>query len=180
MGQKMDHLNKIVQQILDFTRVAEPVLAEVDLNQLIDDLGLLTRHKLIHQKIKLVRVLQPNLPLITADATQLEQAFLNLTLNAVEAMPEGGQLKITTRAERPAKPTSTLARQVVIEFSDTGEGMTEEQRLQVFSSVFNTTKKKGTGLGLAIVKRVVEAHRGQIEIKSRRGKGTTFSITLPL
>lgn len=179
MGQKMDHLNKIVEQILDFTRVAEPNLTEVNLNQLIDDLGLLTRHKLIQQNIRLVRDLQPDLPVITADATQLEQAFLNLTLNAVEAMPGGGQLTIGTRVSRPVKG-SALARQVVIQFTDTGEGMTVEQQQHAFTSVLNTTKKKGTGLGLAIVKRVVEIHRGKVEIKSRRGKGTTFSIILPL
>ena len=180
MGQKMDHLNKIVQRILDFTRVAEPNPTDVNLNQLIDDLGLLTRHKLSHQHIKLVRDLEPNLPIITADATQLEQAFLNLTLNAVEAMPHGGQLTVSTRAEQSGNSSGALTRQLVIEFADTGVGMTEAQRQQAFTSVFNTTKKKGNGLGLAIVKRVVETHHGTIEIRSRRSKGTTFAITLPL
>ena len=179
MGQKMDHLNKIVQQILDFTRVAEPHLTEVNLNQLIDDLGLLTRHKLVQQNVKLVRKLQPDLPFVTADATQLEQAFLNLTLNAVEAMPAGGELIVSTKVIRAARSGGPLSRQIVIEFVDTGEGMTEAQQRQVFKSVLNTTKKRGTGLGLAIVKRVVEIHHGQIEVSSRRGKGTTFRIILP-
>ncbi len=179
MGQKMDHLNKIVQQILDFTRVAEPHLTEVNLNQLIDDLGLLTRHKLVQQNVKLVRKLQPDLPFVTADATQLEQAFLNLTLNAVEAMPSGGELIVSTKVIRAARSGGPLSRQIVIEFVDTGEGMTEAQQRQVFKSVLNTTKKRGTGLGLAIVKRVVEIHHGQIEVSSRRGKGTTFRIILP-
>ena len=178
MGQKMDHLNKIVEQILAFTRVSEPQLGEVNLNLLIDDLGLLTRHKLVQQGVKLVRNLQPNLPPITADATQLEQAFLNLTLNAVEAMPGGGQLTISTRAVKA--PGSALTRLVLVEFADTGEGMTEAQCQRVFKSVLTTTKRKGTGLGLAIVKRVMETHRGTIEVKSKRGRGTTFSITLPL
>ncbi len=180
MGQKMDHLNRIVQQILDFTRVAEPQLTEVNLNQLIDDLGLLTRHKLVAQKIKIVRDLQPDLPLVTADGTQLEQAFLNLTLNAVEAMPAGGQLTIATRLQRPPRAAGTLTSQVIIEFTDTGEGMTEAQRRQVFQSVLTTTKKRGTGLGLAIVKRVVEVHQGSIEVTSRRGAGTTFRLILPV
>ena len=179
MGQKMDHLNKIVQQILDFTRVAEPHLTEVNLNQLIDDLGLLTRHKLVQQNIKLVRKLQSDLPLVTADAMQLEQAFLNLTLNAVEAMPSGGELIVSTKVIRAARSGGPLSRQIVIEFADTGEGMTEAQQRQVFKSVLNTTKKRGTGLGLAIVKRVVEIHHGQIEVSSRRGKGTSFRIILP-
>src|SRR5438105_927100 len=81
---KIEHLNKIVEQILDFARSAEPRLERVNLNDLIDDLSLLTRHKLQHQKVQLVRQLAPDLPAILADAMQLEQAFLNLILNAVE------------------------------------------------------------------------------------------------
>ena len=179
MGQKMDHLNRIVEQILDFTRVNEPNLTEVNLNQLIDDLSLLTRHKLVQQGIRLTRDLQPDLPLITADATQLEQAFLNLTLNAVDAMPKGGRLTISTRVQKP-RSGSVLAKQVVIEFADTGAGMSEDQRKRVFSSMLKSTKRKGTGLGLAIVRRVVEAHRGKVEIKSRPKKWTTISIILPM
>jgi signal transduction histidine kinase len=176
MGQKMDHLNKIVEQILDFARTSEPNLAEVNLNQLIDDLGLLTRHKLVQQKIKLMRTLQADLPLVTADATQLEQAFLNLTLNAVEAMPQGGKLTISTKTER----AGALSKHVVITFADTGHGMTEAQSRQAFDSLLHTSKKKGTGLGLAIVRRVVEAHRGKIEIVSKPGRGTAISIILPV
>jgi signal transduction histidine kinase len=176
MGRKMDHLNKIVEQILDFARTSEPHLAEVNVNQLIDDLGLLTRHKLGHQHIELVRDLQSDLPGLTADATQLEQAFLNLTLNAAEAMPGGGRLTISTRALKYGART----RRIAITFADTGEGMTEAQRKLAFGSVLQTNKVKGTGLGLAIVRRVVEAHRGKIEIKSRRGRGTVISIILPV
>ena len=88
IGQKMDHLNKIVEHVLDLARSTEPQLAPGQLNQLLDDLGLLTRHKLTNQSIQLVRKLDPDLPLSQADATQLEQAFLNLTLNALEAMPD--------------------------------------------------------------------------------------------
>ena len=99
MGEKMDHLNRVVEQILDFARSTEPRLAPVDVNQLLDDLSLLTRHKLRQQRVEVVRDLNPRLPQIQGDATQLEQAFLNLTLNAVEAMPQGGRLTITTRVK---------------------------------------------------------------------------------
>ncbi|MDQ6633049.1 MAG: GAF domain-containing protein, partial [Verrucomicrobiota bacterium] len=92
MGEKMEHLNKIVEQILDFARKAEPHFTPTNLNQLIEDLGLLIRHKLRNQKIDWIPRLEENLPLLMADAAQLEQAFLNLTLNAVEAMPDGGKL----------------------------------------------------------------------------------------
>ena len=179
MGEKMDHLNKIVEQILDFARSTEPKLSQVNVNELLDDLGLLTRHKLKNQGIELVRRPATDLPVVMADATQLEQAFLNLMLNAVEAMPEGGKLTITTRLLASPGPESGPAR-VSIEFKDTGEGMTKEQCQRAFTSLLNTTKTRGTGLGLAIVSRVVETHRGEVKIKSRPGHGTTMIVMLPV
>lgn len=179
LREKMEHLNKIVEQILDFARSAEPKLSEVNINQLLDDLGLLTRHKLRNQQILFIRRLAPDLPAIMADGTQLAQAFLNLTLNAVEAMPAGGSLTILTRAFRLPRG-SPRPTHVMIEFRDTGPGMPEEQRRRAFSSLLNSTKQKGTGLGLAIVGRVIEIHRGKVKIRSNPGKGTTISITLPV
>src|SRR5581483_10789660 len=150
LGEKMEHLNKIVEQILAFARTTEPKFAPVSLNELIEELGLLVRHKLRNQSIQFLHKLDPQLPSIMADATQLEQAFLNLILNAAEAMPEGGRLAVTSRSlrlpRRSEKPTH-----VVVEFRDSGEGMSEEQRKRAFTSVLSTTKAKGTGLGLAIV-----------------------------
>ena len=179
MGEKMEHLNKIVEQILDFARTAEPEFLPLKLNELIEELGLLTRHKLIQQNIQLLHRLEPNLPTVMADAAQLEQAFLNLILNAVQAMPDGGQLTIAARAfsspEGGGKPTH-----VVVEFQDTGHGMSREQRARAFTSLLKTTKRKGSGLGLAVVGRTIEAHRGRLEIKSSPGRGTTIGITLPL
>jgi signal transduction histidine kinase len=177
--EKMDHLNKIVEQILDFARTTEPKPVAVNLNQLIDDLGLLTRHKLRNQGIELVRQLDPELPTVMADATQIEQAFLNLTLNAAEAMPQGGRLTITTRVGGGARREGVPSH-VVIEFSDTGAGMSAEQKERAFSSLLSTTKARGTGLGLAIVGRVVEIHRGEVAIDSHEGTGTTVRITLPV
>ena len=179
MGEKMDHLNRVVEQVLDFARSTEPRLAPVNVNQLLDDLSLLTRHKLRQQRVEVVRELAPQLPAVLGDATQLEQAFLNLTLNAVEAMPEGGRLTITTRALRQPR-TRKEPTHVRIEFKDTGAGMTEEQQQRAFSSLLATTKAKGTGLGLAIVARVIETHRGEVKVKSELGKGTSFTITLPV
>jgi signal transduction histidine kinase len=179
MSEKMDHLNKIVEQILAFARSTEPNLSPVNLNQLVADLGLLVRHKLNNQHIELEHRLAAELPPVMADATQLEQAFLNLTLNAVEAMPLGGKLTIATRVSRLPRSSGT-ASHVVIEFKDTGEGMSEEVRRRAFSSLLSTTKSKGTGLGLAIVARVVETHRGRVKVISRLGSGTTIRIVLPL
>jgi signal transduction histidine kinase len=179
LREKMEHLNKIVEQILDFARGTEPKLSEVNINQLLDDLGLLTRHKLRNQQIQFIRRLAPDLPAVMADGTQLAQAFLNLTLNAVEAMPQGGSLTIVTKAFRLPR-NSLRPTHVLIEFRDTGPGMPEEQRRRAFSSLLGTTKQKGTGLGLAIVGRIIETHRGKVRIRSQPGKGTAISITLPV
>ena len=177
MAEKMDHLNKTVERILDFARSVEPQWAPVNLNELIGDLGLLIRHKLKNQSIQLVPKLAADLPIIQADATQLEQAFLNLALNAVEAMPTGGKLSITTRALPRRGPTPT---HVVVEFKDTGGGFSAAARQRVFGSLLATTKRTGTGLGLAIVNRVVETHLGKLRIRSREGHGAAFCVILPL
>lgn len=178
ISEKMDHLNRIVEQILDFARTTEPQLRPVNVNELIDELGLLTRHKLTQHNIKLIRRFDTGLPPVMADATQLEQAFLNVILNAVEAMPAGGRLTITSQLIPPAS-TSRHSSLVSIEFRDSGPGMTRDQRDRVFSSLLKTTKQKGTGLGLAIVARLVEAHQGNVGLKSAVGRGTTVTITLP-
>jgi len=115
------------------------------------------------------------LPLVSGDAPQLEQAFLNLILNAAEAMGEGGTLTIRSRVVRGADNA-----RVAVEFKDTGGGMSAEQQKQAFKTVLATTKAKGTGLGLAIVGRIIETHHGDIQIRSRAGRGTTIRISLPV
>ncbi len=176
LGEKMDHLNRIVERILAFARQSAPEWESVDVNSLLDDLALLTRHKLKRHNISLIPKLGSDLPSIEADATKLEQAFLNLTLNAIEAMPQGGELTLRTFF----CPRDRSADQVVVEFEDNGEGMSEQSMSKAFSSVLDTTKATGTGLGLAIVSRIVEAHSGEIKLKSSLGKGTTFSVFLPV
>ncbi len=170
MREKMELLNRIVERILDFARNSEPKLASTNLNHLIENLALLTRHKLRNQRIRFKMLLQPDLPSLMVDPAQIEQAFLNLTLNAVEAMREGGELQICTRATDTA---------VEVEFRDTGHGMSPEQTRQAFTSLLQTTKTKGTGLGLAIVGRIVEAHGGKTAIDSAAGRGTRITIALP-
>ncbi len=179
IGEKIDHLNRIVEQILDFARTTEPQMAPVNLNGLIDELGLLVRHKLKHQNVQLERRLEPALPPVMGDAPQLEQAFLNLMLNAAQAMPSGGTLTVTSRLIRTPRHTGRPTH-VAVEFRDTGPGMSEEQRRRAFTSVLRTTKAKGTGLGLAIVARVIETHHGRIRIKSPRGGGAAVVILLPV
>lgn len=178
MAEKFQHLNRIVERILDFARTAEPEFLPVNLNELIEELGLLVRHKFAHQGIRLRRELQSDLPLVQGDATQLEQAFLNLMLNAAEAMPNGGTLTLRSYYAPPTAESDHKA-SIVIEFEDTGPGMSEEQRARAFNSLLATTKAKGTGLGLAIVGRIIEAHRGTPTILPCLNGGTRIVLRLP-
>ncbi len=176
MGTKMDHLNRIVEQVLDFARHSEPRLDWVRVDGVLDDLRLLTRHKLRSHGVALdIEVVSDPGP-IRADAVQLEQAFLNVILNAAEAMPDGGSLRI--RCEALGEGGQPAGCRVV--FQDTGPGLpasiTEGGRA---GFLFGTTKRRGTGLGLAIVNRVVETHRGTMTLKSEPGQGTTVEIVLP-
>lgn len=172
---KIEHLNKIVDHILDFARSTEPKFAPVNLNSLVDELRLLVRHKLLNQGIKLVLNLEPNLPLVSGDAPQIEQAFLNLILNAAEAMPNGGTLTILSSGKHKNGDKTF----VVVDFKDTGTGMTKEQQQRAFKEVLVTTKARGTGLGMAIVGRIIETHHGEIKISSRIGRGTSIKVFFP-
>jgi signal transduction histidine kinase len=177
LDEKIDHMNRIVEQILDFARGTEPQVATVNVNSIIEELTLLTRHKLTQQNVQLVLRLHRNLSPVLADAGQLEQAFLNLVLNASEAMLTGGRLTICSRPDRMA--SSARAPRIRIEFHDTGHGMSSEQQKRAFTALLSSTKSKGTGLGLAIVGRIVEAHRGIVRIRSHPARGTTVIILLP-
>jgi signal transduction histidine kinase len=171
MSERIEQLNKSVEQILSFARSTEPSLAPISINSVIQDLALLVRHKLKNHGIKFVLELQPVLPKVMADAAQLSQALLNLVLNGVDAMPQGGSLTIRTGG--------TAENQVFIELQDTGTGMTAEQQARAFRGLLQTTKKHGTGIGLAIVSKVIEAHGGKITVASSPGHGATFRILLP-
>jgi signal transduction histidine kinase len=179
MGEKMDHLNRIVDRVLDFARSTEPVTSAVNVNQLLEDMNLLLRAKLKHHGVRLVQLLDRRLPALAGDPTQLEQAFLNLALNAVEAMPDGGTLSIRSRT-LPLNRGRRRATHVLVRFRDTGVGMTPEQTERVFSSLLSSSKPGGTGLGMAIVSRVVETHQGEVRVRSAPGRGTAFTIVLPV
>jgi len=111
------------------------------------------------------------LPAILADPAQIRQVFDNIILNAIQAMPGGGELVIKSRLAN--------ADSVAISFSDTGDGMTKETQKNLFESLF-TTKEKGTGLGLAVSKALIDLHRGAIEVRSWPGKGSRFTIKLSM
>ena len=140
-------MNKIVEQVLDFARTTEPKLAPVNLNELVDELGLLVRHKLANQNVRLIRDLQSDLTLVMGDSPQLEQAFLNLILNAAEAMPDGGTLTINSREIREPR-SSSHPTHIVVEFKDTGKGMTEEMQKRAVLRCFKHDKSQRNWPGL--------------------------------
>lgn len=174
----LTRMNRIVERVLDLARQSEPRFVPVQINPLLTDLALLIRSKLRQHRIEFLTRLDPNLPPVTADPAQLEQALLNLLLNAIEAMPEGGRLTLTTRAvRRRAQPDHQVW--VALGVRDTGPGMTPAQRARAFRGLLETTKPGGTGLGLAITGRILEAHRGQILLASGPGRGTVVTLLLP-
>jgi len=172
--EKMKQMNRIVDQILSLVRSAEPIKEPIAVSQLIDDIILLVRHKLYRQGIEIRRIVPEGLPPMTADRAQLEQAILNLILNAVGAMPEGGILWLGASLEKSADAT-----RIILQVRDNGTGMTKAQAESLFAP-FLTTKPQGTGIGLALVRRILENHSGKIEIESRPRRGTKIRLLLPV
>lgn len=159
--------NQIITDLLDFSRMEQISLAESDVNSLIKKE--LKRTKL-PENIALKTGMDENLPEILIDSDQIKRVFSNIVINAVQAMPKGGKLTINTK---------TQGEFMEISFIDTGEGIAKENIKKIFDPLF-TTKTKGIGLGLAIVNNIVERHNGKIEVKSKVGEGTTFTIKLPV
>ncbi len=187
--EEVNRLDSVVAQFLDYSRPFPSVgtsdrFTPTDLNDVIGrTLKLL--EPTLPVGVKIVSELGPQLPPILGDAEQLKQVFINLALNAVQAMPDGGTLTVRTR--RPVQPlemalSDALPRYaadlVEVRFSDTGAGIPEEAKDRIFIP-FYTTKTKGTGLGLAITQRIVKGHGGTIEVQSRIGEGTEFVLRFP-
>lgn len=161
---------EIVQGLLSFARETKLRPGAVNVNDLLEDvLGLVANQSLFHN-IKIRKSLFQGLPTIVADEMQLKQVFLNIILNAAQAMEGKGKLSITTSPER---------RQIKVKIRDTGPGIPPEVVKNIFSPFF-TTKEKGTGLGLAISYGIIERHNGKIDVDTALGKGSTFRVSLPV
>jgi signal transduction histidine kinase len=169
--RKMDQMNRTVEQVLNLGRNSEPILVETGLNSVVEELALLIRQKIAHQNIALTLLLSSEGPKARMDRAQIEQALLNLILNAIQAMSEGGHLEVRTG-------NTATEKDVWIEIADSGPGMPEFMRENLFQP-FLTSKPTGTGLGMAIVSKIIKAHDGRIEVSSEPAKGTTIRVTLP-
>jgi two-component system sensor histidine kinase HydH len=174
-------LNGVVTQFLDYSRPLRSALAPGDVNEILRrTLALLQAD--VPPDVKVTVELADGLPRVTCDPEQLRQVFLNLGLNALQAMPEGGELTISTRLARDEvaiwRDAPRRSDLVEIRFRDTGPGISDEAREHIFVP-FYTTKEKGTGLGLAISQRIVKNHGGTIGVQSAPGRGAEFVIALP-
>ena len=175
--RETQRMSRILRQMLGFYRPRQDMTA-VDVNALVDEAEGLIAKRLRSAKVTLVRELAPELPRIRASGDQVKQVLLNLFLNAIEAMPKGGTLTITTRYAPGQLDIPTDG--VRIEVRDTGVGMDDETQARIFDAFFSTKTQRGTGLGLWVSHGIVQGHGGSMKVKSRPGEGTTFSITLPL
>lgn len=187
---EIDRLNKIVTDLLDFSRPSPPVFASVDISIILERALDLVSEKIRKNRIKLTRQYEENLPMVMIDKEQVQQVFINLLLNAIKAMPEGGILTTslrTVRAQSKVKDKITapftfhldLEKDFIeISFKDTGHGIDKENLSKVFNPFF-TTDPNGTGLGLSIVHKLLEKNNGYVYLDSMKGKGSNFILLLP-
>jgi len=174
--KEIDRINENISRLLNFARPEEPQFQQINAHELLKDtLGLLMP-KIKKNNIQLDLSLTDPLPPMEGDSKQLGQVLLNLLLNAIEAMPQGGTLKIQSNIETNPDNKDKFF-QIVIQ--DTGQGIPESDIPHLFEPFF-TTKKEGTGLGLSIVNSLVQKHHGQIEVESELGRGSSFILTLPM
>ena len=169
--KETERVSHIIRQMLGFARRSGEV-DWVDVNQVLEETLVLLEKKLKQSHIRLVRKLDESLPRIRARADQLRQVFLNLVINAQQAIESEGEIVVSTsRYEQSLQPS------ILIQFSDTGVGIQEDDLARIFEPFFSTGKK-GTGLGLWVTQDIVRQHGGRIEVSSERGKGTVFTIIL--
>ena len=201
LEEKVDTCERIISSLLDFGRTKPPAWRKADINEIVQ--GVLSRIS-VPENVEVVSQLDKALPIIQADPDQLGQAFGNIILNAIQAMPEGGRLVVKTsansdfgeppglsvstelsevsrrRLSRPVEPSEAHSPEwLTVSFADTGMGIPEENLGRLFEPLF-TTRAKGIGLGLMVTKTLVEGHEGTIEVESQEGKGTTFRVRLPI
>jgi len=166
------YAREVIKKLMLFARQTPPSMTEVNLNQIVEEGLYFFEARCTKACIKLIRSLSPDLPHITADPTQLNQILINLVVNAIQAMPDGGELKVQTLSHD---------NKVSLIVEDTGNGMSEDIIKQIFVPFFTTKDVDlGTGLGLAVVHGIVTSHQGSVNVESQVGKGSKFEIQLPI
>jgi signal transduction histidine kinase len=173
-------IERLIQEILDYARYMEPKLTDEDLNEIVTSCLYFIEVKADSKRIKIEKELASELPRVMLDRQQIKQVLLNLLLNAIDAMGDGGG-RLLVRTHRITKPGATVWTQIEIE--DSGPGISKANLEHIFDPFFTTKhtsgEHAGTGLGLTIVHQIIQEHRGEIQVESTEGVGTTFSVNLP-
>jgi two-component system sensor histidine kinase HydH len=168
---EIKRLDNIISQFLSLTKAQKLTIIPSDMNKLLDEVISLTEMDARSKNVQVVKNID-KLPQLKIDPDEMKKALLNMMLNGVQAMPEGGELKVQSNID-DAKGT------VTIRITDTGVGISKENLSTIFQPYFST-KEKGTGIGLSIAYRIISDHKGKIEVESEVGKGSTFIVTLPI
>ncbi len=164
--------SEIVNNLLNFSRTGAAELVEVDLNSILEETLALVQHPLKTARVNIVRNYKDELPVVLGSTTRLQQVFLNLFINARDAMPTGGMLEVRTGAHNGS---------VEIEVTDTGAGIPPEHVHRIFDPFFTTKSSgRGTGLGLSISYGIIKEHAGKVDVRSTPGKGTSFRLEFPV
>lgn len=174
VAKQVKRLSEITRRLMNFSRnvAEEPRMEEVHINQPIEETVAMVEHEYRVNNIDIVTHLKEDLSPVVANAGALQQVFLNLLINARDAMPNGGTITIRTESS---------GYHVVVKVSDTGMGIPQEHLDKIFMPFFTTKPEgQGTGLGLSICRKIISEHKGEIKVESEEGKGTTFSIFLPM
>ena len=171
MIQEVDRLNRVITQLLEFARPLEVIKKPVSIRPLMQLSLKIIEREAQSKNIRITTKFSPEINEVHIDQDRFNQVLLNLYLNAVEAMEDGGVLSVALSREDDTQ-------KVRITVSDTGAGIKKEDMVHIFDPYF-TTKQSGTGLGLAIVHKIIESHKGEVKVESEHGKGTTVTITLP-
>ena len=171
----------IVKGLLDFARQSPPEKRASDINEIVERAIRIVHTQLATPQVELQKHLGADLPMVPADANQIQQVIVNLLLNATDAIGEaGGTIALTTAVSTQGGATPAPAPAVAITVSDTGCGIPAANLPRIFDPFFSTKGPKGTGLGLAVAWGIIEKHNGRIEVESATGKGTTFRVLLPI
>ncbi|MFT5873444.1 MAG: two-component system sensor histidine kinase HydH [Clostridium sp.] len=167
--EQSDRESKVIQELLDYARPSKQILMQMDINVLIRSVLSFTNKYIEDKHVTLKNEYEEKIPCVNIDCDKIKQVFVNIIINACEAMDNGGTLTIRTRGDNGF---------IVCSFCDTGVGMDETQKKNIFDPYY-TTKPKGTGLGLSISNGIIELHGGNIEVRSKKDEGSEFIIKLP-
>ncbi|MDY6843427.1 MAG: ATP-binding protein [Thermodesulfobacteriota bacterium] len=169
--KQIDRVNNIIKDMLTYSRPPSPKFKTANIHEVLDEALFLTNPAAVENKVKIEKQYNPSLPEVSIDPSQIQQVFLNIFLNAVQAMPEGGTLKVRTYIQKKDGNEN-----IIVEAEDNGPGIPQDVLKKIFSPFFST-KHRGTGLGLSVAHSIMEQHCGSISVKSECEKGTTFTIT---